>query len=329
MYHPTTRLLTILELLQAHPALTGAELARRLEVQPRTVRRYITMLQDMGMPIEATHGPGGGYGLRPGFKLPPLLFTEEEATALVFGLLSTQRLEIDLPVPAVEGALAKVLRVLPLQARERMDAIAASLMLSPHDQATGPDVGVLIRLSSAVVQHRLVEIDYCDRDGAFTRRTVEPYGLAGWWGYWYLVGYCRLRRGFRSFRLDRLEDAQVLAETFAPAPDFDYQRYVWEHLGRVTTRWSIRVEFFADLRTVQQKIPAQYGPLTVTDTGVLLSSHHDDLASTAHFLLALNLPFVVHEPAELRDALRALAERALQSAAPPPEYRVTGGIIGA
>jgi predicted DNA-binding transcriptional regulator YafY len=103
MYHPTTRLLTILELLQAHPSLSGEALARRLEVEPRSVRRYIMMLQDMGMPIEAARGPGGGYRLRPGFKLPPLLFSEEEATAIVLGLLGTAWLEIGQSPVAVEG----------------------------------------------------------------------------------------------------------------------------------------------------------------------------------------------------------------------------------
>src|SRR3954470_25066833 len=102
MYHPTTRLLTILELLQAYPSLSGEELARRLEVEPRSVRRYILMLQEMGMPVEGSRGPGGGYRLRPGFKLPPLLFTEEEATAIVLGLLGTAWLEVGQASIAVE-----------------------------------------------------------------------------------------------------------------------------------------------------------------------------------------------------------------------------------
>ncbi|HEU5089089.1 MAG TPA: HTH domain-containing protein, partial [Roseiflexaceae bacterium] len=114
MYHPTTRLLTILELLQTYATMSGAALARRLEVEPRSVRRYITMLQDMGIPIEAVRGPGGGYQLRPGFKLPPLLFSEEEATAIVLGLLSASWLALGQPSVAVEGALAKVMRVLPI-----------------------------------------------------------------------------------------------------------------------------------------------------------------------------------------------------------------------
>ena len=160
MYHPTTRLLTILELLQSHASLTGAELARRLEVEPRSVRRYIQMLQDMGMPVEATLGPGGGYRLRPGFKLPPLMFSEDEATAIVLGLLGTSWLELGLSALAVEGALAKVTRVLPLRARERLNAVASHLILSPHSQEARPDATLLIDLGDAIRQQRRIALDY-------------------------------------------------------------------------------------------------------------------------------------------------------------------------
>src|SRR5258708_10298077 len=131
MYHPSDRLLTMLELLQVHARMSGEELASRLEVEPRTVRRYVQMLQEMGMPVEGVHGPGGGYRLRPGFKLPPLLFTEEEATAIVLGLLGTPQLEVDFPATAVGGALAKVYRVLPLKGREPFQALSAHLVLTP------------------------------------------------------------------------------------------------------------------------------------------------------------------------------------------------------
>src|ERR687891_436879 len=118
MYQPTTRLLTVLELLQARPYLTGADLARRLEVDGRTVRRYVMMLQDMGIPVEANHGRYGGYRLRPGYKLPPLMFTEEEALAVTLGLLAARRIGLALTAPAVEGALAKIDRVLPIAVGE-------------------------------------------------------------------------------------------------------------------------------------------------------------------------------------------------------------------
>src|SRR5438067_11090842 len=116
MYHPTSRVLTVLELLQSRPSITGPELAARLEMDVRTVRRYITHLQDVGIPIEANIGRYGGYRLRPGFKLPPLIFTEEEATAIMLGLLTSTWLEIEQAAAAIEGALAKGARGLPLPA---------------------------------------------------------------------------------------------------------------------------------------------------------------------------------------------------------------------
>ncbi|MGZ3609562.1 MAG: helix-turn-helix transcriptional regulator, partial [Ktedonobacteraceae bacterium] len=112
MYHPTTRVLTVLELLQAHRQMSGPRLAERLEVDVRSVRRYITMLQDLGIPIEAERGRYGNYRLMRGFKLPPLMLTEDEALALTLGLLVAKRLGLTIAAPAVEGALAKIDRVL-------------------------------------------------------------------------------------------------------------------------------------------------------------------------------------------------------------------------
>src|SRR5436190_11570694 len=111
MYFPTTRVLTVLELLQSRAKISGPELAERLEVNTRTVRRYITMLQDLGIPVEAERGRHGSYRLRPGFKLPPLMFTEDEALSLTLGLLVARRLGLTsavAAVPAVESAIAKI-----------------------------------------------------------------------------------------------------------------------------------------------------------------------------------------------------------------------------
>src|SRR5260370_25813895 len=144
MYHPTSRVLTVLELLQARPSITGPELAERLEMDVRTVRRYITHLQDVGIPVEANIGRHGGYRLRPGFKLPPLIFTEEEATAIMLGLLASTWLEIGQSPVALEGALAKVSRVLPLRARERLHAVTSHVGLCPHNQQARPDAARLL-----------------------------------------------------------------------------------------------------------------------------------------------------------------------------------------
>jgi predicted DNA-binding transcriptional regulator YafY len=314
MYHPTTRLLTILELLQAHPSLSGEALARRLEVEPRSIRRYIMMLQDMGMPIQSVRGPGGGYELRPGFKLPPLMFSEEEATAIVLGLLGTAWLQIDHSTMAVEGALAKVMRVLPLRARERLSAVTENLVLSPNEHDQRPDATLLLDLSEAIQLRRRIALDYRSHHDQVTHRTVEPYGLAGWWNHWYLVGYCHLRRGYRLFRLDRIQAIELRTETFTRAADFDVQAYVHEHLGKLSSRWQVEIEFQAPLYTVRQKIPAGYGTLTQTANGVLYQTQHGDLADLARFLATRNLPFIVLDPPELRDELLRLAERITQGA---------------
>ena len=123
MYHPTTRVLTILELLQARPGMSGTAIAEQLEVDRRTVRRYITMLQDLGIPIETTRGPHGGYRLRPGFKLPPLMLADDEALAVTLSLIAAQRQGVSIDPLATAGALAKIERVLPNALRERLQAV--------------------------------------------------------------------------------------------------------------------------------------------------------------------------------------------------------------
>lgn len=314
MYHPSTRLLTILELLQTHPHMSGEELASRLEVEPRTVRRYIQMLQEMGMPVEGMRGPGGGYRLRPGFKLPPLLFTEEEATAVLLGLIGSSWLEIDLPSIALQGAIAKVYRVLPVKGRERLQAISSHMQLLPRAQDEHTNAEWLVMVSEAAQERRRAVIEYCSHHNEVTQRTIEPYGVVGWRGRWYVVGYCCLRRGYRTFRLDRFRSVQLLSETFFANEDFDYRAYADKHLTAVPAKWSIEVEFHAELHLVQHKIPSAYGQLTVTPTGVLYQTHHVHLPAMARYLVGLDLPFVILHPSELREALRQLAEEMMQIA---------------
>lgn len=317
MYHPTSRVLVLLELLQSRPFISGPELASRLEVDVRTVRRYVTTLQDMGIPVEANAGRIGGYRLRPGFKLPPLMFTEEEATAVLLGLLASTWLEIGQSPLAIEGALAKVSRVLPIQARERLQAVCSHLVLFPHNQQSQPDASLLIDLSVAIHASQRLAIDYLSTNKESTHRKVEPYGITGWKGRWYLVAYCCLRQGYRTFRLDRIQQHQVLSEIFKKAEEFDYEEFMRAKYTADSTR--VEVEFQADLSTVQQRMSTLYGTLTPIETGVLLREQYDDVDAMARYLMAINLPFVVHNPPELRDALRRLGERMIQiaSASPP------------
>src|SRR5205085_10190829 len=160
MYFPTTRVLTILELLQSHYRLSGPELAERLEVNIRTVRRYITMLQDLGIPVEAERGRHGAYKLRPGFKLPPLMFTEDEALALTLGLRAARRLGLTVAAPAVEGALAKIERVLPSALQERIRAVQETLVLDVTPSGVTPTTEIVSTLSTAAQQGRKVWMRY-------------------------------------------------------------------------------------------------------------------------------------------------------------------------
>ena len=324
MYHPTSRVLTVLELLQSRPSISGPELAARLEMDVRTVRRYIMHLQDVGIPVEATIGRNGGYRLRPGFKLPPLIFTEEEATAIMLGLLASPWLEVDQSSIAIEGALAKVSRVLPQRARERLQAVASHLVLFPHHQHVRPDASLLIDLSGAIHASQRIAIDYQSSHNKSTHRKVEPYGISGWQGHWYLIGYCCLRQGHRVFRLDRIQQLHILTETFEKAQEFDHEAFVRERYE--SDGMQMEIEFQADLSTVQQKIPVLYGTLTPIPTGVLLQEHYDDVEAMARYLVALDLPFVIHHPPELREALLRLGQRLVQIATTPLPPRTNGSV---
>ena len=175
MYHPTTRLLTVLEFLQARPRMSGAEIARRLEVDRRTVRRYVTMLQDLGVPVEAERGRHGGYRLRPGYKLPPLMLTEEEALAVTLGLLVTRQVGLVAAAPAAEGALAKIERVLPLPVRERVRAVQETLGFTPLVSEPAPAASeALLTLGSASQAARRVRLRYRSWRGEETERSVDP-----------------------------------------------------------------------------------------------------------------------------------------------------------
>lgn len=316
MYNPTTRLLTILELLQAHRQLSGADLATRLEIDRRTVRRYITMLQDLGLPIEATAGRYGGYRLRAGYKLPPLVFTEDEALALTLGLLSARRLGLASTAPAIEGALAKVERVLPGAVRERVGALGETVALDLAAAVRPAASPLVATLSTAAQQGQRVLLRYRSRDRQETERLFDPYAVAYHTGLWYTVGYCHLRAEIRTFRLDRV----ILAE---PAPDgstftrplnFDALDFVRRTLATVPRTWTAIVTLFTTAEEAIARLPPAIAAFEETPDGVLLRCTTDSPRWLAGILAGLECDFIVHEPPELREALRQLAGRLLATA---------------
>lgn len=304
MYHPTTRVLTVLELLQARGRMTGAELARRLEVNIRTARHYIEMLQDLGIPVEAERGRYGAYRLRPGYKLPPLFFTEEEAFALTLGLLVSRHLDLTATAPAVEGTLAKIERVLPEQVRTRLQSMEQTLVLDAGIPHGAPTSSVVMTLSAAVKSGRRVRIRYQSVQSAETERAFDPYGVVYRRGYWYTIGYCHLRQGQRLFRLDRIKELTLLNETFTRPPDFDTLEEVERSLASVPSDWQVEVRLETTLAEAQQWIAPGRVQLEEVDNGVIWRCQTEDLALMARILSGLGVPFTVRHPPELRTVLR-------------------------
>ena len=216
------RLLTLLELLQVYRQLSAADIAERLEVSPRTVRRYITGLQDMGIPVEADRGPAGGYRLRRGFKLPPLMLTNDEALVTVIGLLVAQRLGLSASAPAVQGALAKLHRLLPDPQREQIQAmqdfVSLGLASVSRDNA---DAETILLMTSAARDRTSIQLRYRSAADVVTDRLVDPYGVGFQSGHWYVVSWDHLRGAIRTFRIDRVVAADMTSETFQRPEHFD------------------------------------------------------------------------------------------------------------
>lgn len=313
MYHPTTRLLTVLELLQAHGSMRRADLAARLEVSERSVRRYITMLQELGIPVVGERGRYGGYRLRPGFKLPPLMFTEDEALALVLGLLAARRLGLTVTAPAIEGALAKVDRVLPVALHERLAAVRETLALDLPTAQTPPMSGAVIALSTAARQGRWVRFRYQSRNREETERVVAPYGVVFHAGIWYTAGHCARRAGLRVFRIDRIRAVEPCDEaaTFTRPDGFDSLDFVLRSLAVTPRTYPVVVTLATTLEEARPRVPASLAALEETADGVTLRGYTDSPDWFARLLVGLGCDFVVQQPPELRVAVRRLARRLL------------------
>ena len=314
MYHPTTRVLTVLELLQTHGRLSGPDLAQRLEVDTRTVRRYVTMLQDLGIPIEAERGRYGSYGLRPGYKLPPLMLSEDEAVAVTLGLLAARRLKLAVAGPAVEGAIAKVERVLPASLRERVQAVQNTLVFDVPDPEAPPSSEIVLALSASAQQGRSVRIEYTAFNGAETNRVIDPYGIVYHGGRWYTVGYCHLNNGLRTFRVDRIRSATPDTCLFERPTGFNSLEYVLNSLAAKPGNWPVEVLLHCSMEFARQVTPPAIASLEETDAGIILRCQARSLEWMARFLVGFECFFTVHAPEELRVALRDLSQTILEYA---------------
>lgn len=336
------RLLTLLELLQAHRHLTGADLARRLEVTPRTVRRYVGTLQELGIPVRAEMGRHGGYRLRSSFRLPPLMLSGDEALAAVLGLLAGNRLGLAAGTQAVEGALAKLYRVLPDPLRRQVEAAreVVSWGSGPGHRDAGHDpvgAGLLLALCLATHDGRQVLLTHRGGDGeTATERALDPYGVVFQSGRWYVAGFDHLRRDVRTFRVDRVLAVAETGQPSARPTGFDAVAHVQRSIASVPYAWSVQVLLAVPPTTARRLISPALGSLTENADGALLRFGTDDLDWAARYVVGLGCRFHVREPEELIRALHRLGRELLAVGTPtdrlwprPPGDGSPGGLSSA
>jgi predicted DNA-binding transcriptional regulator YafY len=312
---PATRLLAMLEVLQARGRVSGRELAERLGVDPRTVRRYAVKLEELGFPVEAEPGPHGGYRLRPGYKLPPLMLTDDEAAAVVLGLVAARQTGIATQGSGLDEALAKILRVLPAELRERVAALEESLTtIWASSRATPPATQVTLTLAHAIRTRRRVRIRYATPGRAERDRVVGPYGLVFHSGRWYLAAHDDHSGEVRTFRVDRVLEADVRPDPVTVPEGFDAADHVARSIAGAPWGTEIEVVFRTTLEEARWRIPRTIGEPEQVEEGVLLRARTDDLDAAAREIARLGWPFAVRRPPELRAAVRRLADALTRSA---------------
>ncbi len=314
MYDPVMRVLTVLEILQARDRVTGAELAERLEVDLRSVQRYMVRLKDLNIPIESARGVGGWYRLRPGFRLPPLLLTNEEAFALSLGLRALRQLGLSAFAPATEGALAKLERVLPEALRESIRTVEDVVAVEPGPWVVSTSVDSVIRAASAIRACRRVRFTYRSHTDVNSQREIKPYAVLHTDGRWYLIGYCLSRKALRTFRLDRVTNLEIRTATFQRPADFDPRGYMRQSMPFVQSDFEIDVWIDMPIEEAEHAFMPWRVALEKEHDGTRLRCGRDRLQPFAAMLLSMGRRMVIHKPAELRDAFAELSRLALLAA---------------
>ena len=310
MASPTSRLLELLELLQARPLTTGREIADRLGIDPRTARRYIDVLQELGIPVEGQRGVGGGYRIRPGYRLPPLMLERRGSGRGRARPPRDPRLRADGSPDAVDGALAKINRVLPSTLRRQVEALEETLSFTRTTGAAPADAAAVLMLADAIRRRRRLQIAYRTFSGEESERELSPHGLVVHSGRWYLAAYDHTRDDLRTFRVDRMwRTALAEAASLPPPEGFDAVAYVSRSLASVPWTWEVEAVLDLPIDAAARRIPATLAELIDDPEGTLLRMRVDSLDWMATVLAGLGCDFTIRRPDELRTSVRALAER--------------------
>lgn len=310
-------MLRLLSLLQARPNWTGPDLASRLGVTPRTLRRDVSRLRVLGYPVEALSGPAGGYQLARGGALPPLLLDDEEAIAVALGLRTAAGGGLAGLEDAAIAALAKIEQVLPARLRDRLTAIdKATVRLRPSETpGTALDTDLLVTTAQACRRSERMRFDYVDSAGRGTERHVEPLQLVFASRRWYLVARDRDRDAWRTFRVDRIRRPVLTGLRFEHVDPPDAAALVAEGLAVSSYRWQAKVLLKIKHEEAVRVVSPTVGVVTPTRGGTLLRIGADDLPWIARYLSSLACRFTVLEPVELREALRAHLKNLLSETA--------------
>ncbi len=309
---PTARALLALELIQAAPGTTADRLAERLGVSERAARRYVAVLREAGVPIESTRGPYGGYRVGRGLRLPPLMFTTDEALALVMAVIEGPGDAADDPVAS---ALGKIIRVLPEPVADPAETVRTVSARRTDPAAVRPDPGTTARLVQAAAAGLRVRLRYRLSPTTTREMDVDPWAVVVRHGRWYLLGWSHSKDARRVLRVDRVEHVEALADPFVPPADLDPVQTLEEHLSE-GWRHAVDVVVEAPLEEVARKLPRKLGRLEAIDERrTRLVGSTDELDWYAAHLAGLGADFRVCAPQELREEVRELGERLRRAAA--------------
>jgi len=313
MANTSARMLRLLSLLQTHRYWPGGELADRLEVSPRTLRRDVDRLRELGYPVDANRGVAGGYQLQAGAAVPPLLLDDEEAVAIAVGLRTAAAGAVAGFEETSVRALAKVIQLLPPRLRRRIDALQA--MTTPGVLGGGPtlDATVLTTIAMACRAEERLRFAYQGRDASPTSRHVEPHRLVALGRRWYLMAWDLDRADWRSFRVDRMTDPSLTGARFRPReiPGGDPVAWLRSRMRAIPTRYEVSIVLHApeaEIRTVV----GQWGTVEPLDgDSCRLRMSVDDLSWPVMVVGVLGARFSIESPAELTDKVRAAGETLL------------------
>lgn len=324
MADTTARALQLLELLQSAQLRTVAELADRLGVDERTVRRDVARLFDLGVPVEALRGRYGGYRLAPGQRVLPLMFSAEEVVAVFLGLARAQAASPD-PGIAAQTALSKIKRALPVAEAKEIDALLGAMTRTSQQGGVAPDPAVMLTVAEGVNLRHALELRYVNGDGVPSRRTIYPYGLVSHSDRWYLVAFDTEKREERTFRVDRIRSARSIHGTFAPPLHTDVERRLLDLFADADYPWQVVLRIRQTEEHIRAQLPQSVARLErldrVAERGCDDTSawHRAEIRAAnldwlPSVIAALNCEVVIDRPDELRHQVKAVAMRMLHAA---------------